>query len=219
MESMLAMLQALQGWPAYLLVFGLLLGSGFGLPVNEDILLLVAAALTLRGVMEPLPLAAVAWCGVLCADGLIFHWGRRFGTRLLRHRLAARALPAARLLAMERAMQRWGPGFIFFARFLPGLRTALLFAAGSMNIRYRHLFLFDGAAAVIELPLLIWGVRYVGGRWEDIVGGLQRWQDWLLPAVALAVVALVLLWWRRRARAARMAAAPAAANEVSERDG
>lgn len=202
MESMLAMLQALQGWPAYLLVFGLLVGSGFGLPVNEDILLMVAAALTLRGVMEPLPLAAVAWCGVLCADGLIFHWGRRFGTQLLRHRLASRALPAARLQSMERAMQRWGPGFIFFARFMPGLRTALIFVAGSMKIPYRHLFIFDGSAALIELPLLIWGVRYVGGRWEEILAGLQRWQGWLLPAVAVLLVVLGVVWWRRRGRQA-----------------
>lgn len=198
MESMLAMLQALQGWPAYLLLFGLLMGSGFGLPVNEDILLLVAAALTLRGVMEPVPLVVVAWFGVLCADALIFHWGRRFGTRLLRHRIASRALPAARLHAMERAMQRWGPGFIFVVRFMPGLRTALLFAAGSMKIRYRHLFIFDGAAAAIELPLLVWAVRYVGGRWQDIVASLQSWQGWLLPVLAATAILAVALWWRRR---------------------
>jgi membrane protein DedA with SNARE-associated domain len=204
MESMLAMLQALQGWPAYLLLFGLLLGSGFGLPVNEDILLLVAAALTLRGVMEPVPLVAVAWCGVLCADGLIFHWGRRFGTQLLRHKLAARALPAARLQSMERAVQRWGPGFIFVVRFVPGLRTALLFAAGSMKIPYRHLFVFDGAAALVELPLLVWSVRYVGGRWEEIVAALQHWQGWLLPALAAAAIAAAAaVWWRRRSRSPR----------------
>src|SRR5688500_11872599 len=110
MESLMALLQTLQGWTAYLLLFTVLAGSGFGLPVNEDILLLVAAALSMRQVMEPVPLIAVAWCGILCADGLIFHWGRRFGPQLLRHRLAARALPPQRLERMERAMARWGPG-------------------------------------------------------------------------------------------------------------
>ena len=201
MESMLAMLQALQGWPAYLLVFSLLVGSGFGLPINEDILLMVAAALTLRGVMEPALLVVVAWLGVLGADGLIFHWGRRFGTQLLRHRLAARALPAARLQAMERAMRRWGPGFIFLVRFMPGLRTALLFAAGSMKIPYRHLFVFDGAAAAIELPLLVWVVRYVGGRWQEIVAALGRWQGVLLPVLgAVAIAFAVVIWLRLRRR-------------------
>jgi membrane protein DedA with SNARE-associated domain len=200
MESMLAMLHALQGWPAYLLVLSLLVGSGFGLPVNEDILLTVAAALTLRGVMEPWPLVAVAWVGVLCADGLIFHWGHRFGTQLLRHRLAARALPAARLQAMERAMLRWGPGFLFVVRFLPGVRTALLFAAGSMKIPYRQLFVFDGAAALIELPLLVWAVRYVGGRWEEILAALGRWQGVLLPVLGAFALALAVLAWIRMRR-------------------
>lgn len=56
MDSLMAFLHSLQGVEAY----ALLLGSGFGLPVNEDILLLGVAALTLKGVIEPVPLVAVA---------------------------------------------------------------------------------------------------------------------------------------------------------------
>ncbi|WP_332815333.1 DedA family protein [Ramlibacter sp.] len=197
----MALLHSLQGAPAYLLLFGVLVGSGVGLPVNEDLLLVGAAALTLRHVMEPVPLVAVAWCGVLCADGLIFHWGRRFGPQLLRHRLTAKALPPRRVDAMQRALQRWGPAYIFVVRFMPGVRTALLFAAGSMQVRYRHFFLFDGAAALVELPLLVWAVRQVGGRWEEILALVQRWQGILLPLVlALAVGAWLAVRWRSRRR-------------------
>ena len=64
MDSVLSFLQSLQGFEAYALLLGLLVGSGFGLPINEDILLIGAAALTLKGVMEPLPLVAVAWLGL-----------------------------------------------------------------------------------------------------------------------------------------------------------
>lgn len=132
MESVLAFLHSLQGAPAYTLLFAALAASGFGLPINEDILLAVAAALTLEGVLEPLPLIGVAWCGLLCADGLVFHWGHRFGAPLLRHRLAARLLPERRLAAMQTAVRRWGPACIFAVRFMPGTRTALFFA-GSPN--------------------------------------------------------------------------------------
>ncbi len=201
MESLMALLQSLQGAPAYLLLFAVLVGSGVGLPVNEDLLLVGAAALTLRHVMEPVPLVAVAWCGVLCADGLIFHWGRRFGPQLLRHRLAAKALPPQRVEAMQRTLQRWGPAYIFVVRFMPGVRSALLFAAGSMQIRYRHFFLFDGAAALVELPLLVWAVRQVGGRWEEILALVQRWQGILIPLVlALSAGAWLAVRWRRGRR-------------------
>lgn len=197
----MAFLQSLQGAPAYGLVFAVLAASGFGLPINEDILVMVAAALTLRGVMDPVPLAAVAWCGVVCADALIFHWGHRFGAQLLRHRGAARVLPPARLMAVQATMRRWGPGYLFLVRFLPGMRSALLFAAGSLKMPYRHLLLFDGVAGLVELPLLIFAVRLVGGRWQDILAGLQRWQSVLVAAVLLLGVAVgLVLWLRRRQR-------------------
>ncbi|HYF21539.1 MAG TPA: VTT domain-containing protein [Ramlibacter sp.] len=202
MDSVMAFLQSLQGAPAYILLFTTLAASGFGLPINEDILLLVAAALTLQGVMEPLPLIAVAWCGILCADGLIFHWGHRFGARVLRHRYAARALPEERLVRMQDTMRRWGPAYLFAVRFMPGLRTALLFAAGSLKIPYRSLFIYDGAAAAVELPLLVYAVRYVGGHWQELLAGAQRWQGWALGGLLLLGLAVALaLRWRRSRRA------------------
>jgi len=200
MQSVLGFLQSLQGWPAYALLFGVLAASGFGLPINEDILLLAAAALTLRGIMDPRVLVVVAWCGLLIADGLIFHWGRRFGAPLLRHRAFGRIVRPGRVTLMQRRMRRWGPVSIFAVRFMPGMRTALFFAAGSMKIRYRHFFAFDGAAAAVELPLLVYAVRAVGGRWEDIVAALQPWHG-VIPLLVL--VAAALLYRRSRRGQAR----------------
>jgi membrane protein DedA with SNARE-associated domain len=201
MDSVMAFLQSLQGWPAYALLFGTLAASGFGLPVNEDILLLAAAASTLRGIMAPMPLVVVAWCGLLVADGLIFHWGRRFGAPLLRHRAIGRVLRPGRVVLMQRRMRRWGPASIFAVRFMPGLRTALFFAAGSMKIPYRQFAAFDGLAAAIELPLLVHAVRAIGGRWEAIRDTVQQWQGVLLPLVLAAAALALLCWWlRSRAR-------------------
>jgi membrane protein DedA with SNARE-associated domain len=202
MDTVMGFLQSLQGWPAYALLFGALAASGFGLPINEDLLLLAAAALTLRGIMAPAPLVAVAWCGLLLADGLIFHWGRRFGAPLLRHRAIGRVLRPGRVALMQRRMRRWGAASIFAVRFMPGLRTALFFAAGSMKIPYRQFALFDGLAAAVELPLLVAAVRAVGGRWQDILDALRHWQGVLWPVVFI-VPALALLYrqWRRRGQA------------------
>lgn len=201
MASVMAFLQSLQGLPAYALLFGALAASGFGLPINEDVLLLAAAALTLRGVMDPLPLIAVAWCGLLFADGLVFHWGHRFGAPMLRHRALARMLPPARVAAMQDRMRRWGPASIFAVRFMPGMRTALFFAAGSMKMPYWHLFVFDGAAALVELPLLVYAVRAIGGRWQDILARVQQVQGVLVPALLAAIAAALLyLLLRRRKR-------------------
>ncbi len=195
MESVWPFLQSLQGAPAYALLFGLLFGCGIGLPMNEDIVLLAAAALTLKGVMDPVPLMVVAWFGLVGGDALVFHWGHRFGTRLLRQPFLARIVPPDRLEAMQATMRRYGPAYIFVVRFMPGVRTALFFAAGSLKMPYRHLFIFDGLAALVELPLLVYGVRYVGGRWEEILALIQRFQGVIVPAV---VVLILTVWLYRR---------------------
>lgn len=198
-DSAMVFLQSLQGFPAYALLFALLFSCGIGAPINEDILLLAAAALTLKGVMAPVPLMVVAWFGLVLGDALVFHWGHRFGARLLRHRYAARIVSEARLASMQDTMRRYGPAYIFVVRFMPGVRTPLFFAAGSLKMPYRHLFIFDGAAALVELPLLVYGVRYVGGRWEEILALMQRFQGVLVPVFILLVVGVWLLA-RRRAK-------------------
>lgn len=199
-DSAMAFLQSLQGFPAYALLFALLFSCGIGAPINEDILLLAAAALTLKGVMEPVPLMVVAWFGLVLGDALVFHWGHRFGARLLRHRYFARVVSEARLASMQDTMRRYGPAYIFVVRFMPGVRTPLFFAAGSLKMPYRHLFIFDGVGALVELPLLVYGVRYVGGRWEEILALVQRFQGVLVPVFLLLMVGIWLLSRRRAKR-------------------
>jgi len=197
MESVWPFLQSLQGLPAYALLFALLFGCGIGLPMNEDIVLLAAAALTLKGVMEPPALMLVAWFGLVGGDALVFHWGHRFGTRLLRKPFLARLMTEARLESMQATMRRYGPAYIFVVRFMPGVRTALFLAAGSLKMPYRHLFVYDGVAALVELPLLVYGVRYVGGRWQEILNLIQRFQSVMVPGI---LVMLVAVWLYRRGK-------------------
>lgn len=197
MESVWPFLQSLQGLPAYALLFALLFGCGIGLPMNEDIVLLAAAALTLKGVMEPPALMLVAWFGLVGGDALVFHWGHRFGTRLLRKPFLARLMTEARLESLQATMRRYGPAYIFVVRFMPGVRTALFLAAGSLKMPYRHLFVYDGVAALVELPLLVYGVRYVGGRWQEILNLIQRFQSVIVPGI---LVMLVAVWLYRRGK-------------------
>jgi membrane protein DedA with SNARE-associated domain len=195
MDTVLQFLQTLQGFPAYALVLGMLVACGIGAPFNEDIVLLAASALTLNHVMEPVPLLVVAWFGILMGDGLVFHWGHRFGARLLRSRFFARIVSEEKLEAMQNRIRVGGPYYIFVIRFLPGIRTALFFAAGSLKLPYRQLFIYDGAAAVIELPLLVYGVRYVGGNWQEILQLVEHFQNYIVVGVLGAIGAAVV--WRR----------------------
>src|SRR5688500_17882126 len=144
LDAILPFLHSLSGPPAYAYLFALLFACGTGAPINEDILLLAAAALTLQGVMEPIPFMIVSWFALIAGDAVTFALGHRYGSRMLRKPWAARIVSPDRLESLQGTMRRYGPGFIFVVRFLPGIRTTLFFAAGSLKTRYRHFFLFDG---------------------------------------------------------------------------
>jgi len=81
------------------------------------------------------------------------------------------------------------------------LTSAQFFAAGTLKIPYRTFFAFNGLAAAIELPLLVYGVRFVGGRWQEIMATIERFQVALL--IGLAAVALLALAMRARRRRSR----------------
>jgi len=61
-----------------------------------------------------------------------------------------------------------------------------------MKIPYRTFFLYDGLAAAIELPALVYGVRFVGGHWQQILEMLKEGQVWILGALGLALAAWAL---------------------------
>lgn len=205
LDVILPFLHSLSGPPAYALLFALLFACGTGAPINEDILLLAAAALTLQGVFDPIPLMVVSWFGLIAGDAVTFALGHRYGARMLRKPWAARIVPPARLESLQGTMLRYGPAYIFVVRFLPGIRTMLFFAAGSLKTRYRHFFVYDGLAAAIELPILVYGVRYIGGRWQEITGWVKGSGTVLTIALVVALVAAFVYSRMRRTKPAKPA--------------
>ncbi len=194
MNTWLQKFQGMQGPGAYALLFGLLVSAGVGAPVNEDILLIGAAALTFYSVFSAPALIAVGIVGVVLGDILIFHWGYRYGAALTRTRFFSKIVSEKKLIEFQARCSR-GHGFLFVTRFLPGIRTPIFFAAGSLKIPYRRMAVLDFCAALIQVPILVYGVRYVGGNTDLILGYLERFQKVVL---AVVVIGLVMYFIRRR---------------------
>lgn len=180
-------LREMQGTGAYALLFGLLVSAGIGAPVNEDIILIGAAALTLYSVFDVPGLILVGIVGVVLGDFLIFHWGYKYGIKLTRTRLFSKIVSEKKLLEFQKRFSERGHGFLFVTRFLPGIRTPIFFAAGSLKIPYRKLLILDTVAAVIQIPILVYAVRYVGGNTDVVFQYFQKFQHVLLGLCVLAV--------------------------------
>lgn len=186
----------------YASVFIALLLCGAGVPLPEDITLVAGGVIAGLGYANVHVMVGVTMLGVLLGDASMFLLGHFFGARLLKLRLFAWLLPPARYAKVQQKFERYGNRMMFFARFLPGMRTAVFITGGATHrVSFLRFILLDGLAALISVPLWV----YLGYLGADNRAWMAKWIHrgqgslWVVGAV-VAVVALAL-WWRHRRRA------------------
>ncbi len=106
----------------YVVVLGLILLSGLGLPIPEDIPLILAGYLCYpgHGYADPWVLFPLTFLAVVGADVMVFVLGRRYGHHVPKLPLMRRFLTEKRLARTERLLHTHGGKFLFVARFMPG---------------------------------------------------------------------------------------------------
>jgi membrane protein DedA with SNARE-associated domain len=160
-------------------VAALLLG-GIGLPIPEELALLSAGYFIARGV-DARPMIAAALGAVLVGDVTMYLLGRG-GAEL---GVARRLVGAARMARLQQAFARHGAKLLFAGRFAPGLRGALLVAAGAGRMPLWRLLLWDGGAALAGVAIWI----SLGGR---LAAHLERVRAVVGAARGVVLVAVVV---------------------------
>src|SRR3954467_8145700 len=77
-------------WGGSLVIFALLFACGLGLPLPEDIPLLIGGYFVGRGEMNLLTVAICAWCGIIGGDCCLYYLARRYGMGVTRLPLIGR---------------------------------------------------------------------------------------------------------------------------------
>ncbi|MFZ5469702.1 MAG: DedA family protein [Myxococcota bacterium] len=206
MEELLrSLLEGVSGGLAYGSVFGVLVACGLGVPLPEDIALVLGGFLVHQGAAHLPAMMVVGLAGILVGDSIIFLAGRRFGSRVGRTPggLLGRVVTAEKRARVESLFSRHGEKIVMLARFMPGVRAVTFFTAGSVGMSYRRFIGFDGAAALVSAPVFVYlGYRF-GGEVEWLIAKLRDGQVWVSAGVAaLVVVYLGVRWARRRRRSA-----------------
>lgn len=153
----------------YLVIFGILLATGFGLPLPEDIPLVIGGTLcgaTPDGhpyIWIMLPGTMIAIVG---SDCMLYLLGRWLGPSIHRHPILKRVVGNRNLARARVAFKYHRAKFVFFARFLPGLRAPAFFTAGTFKMPFRKFLLWDGMAACLSVP---WAVL-LGYYFHEEVG-------------------------------------------------
>lgn len=183
----------------YVAVFIALMLCGAGIPLPEDITLVAGGVIAGLGYANVHTMAAVTMVGVLMGDAAMFLLGHRYGEHMLQWKPIALLMPPRRYAKMQEKFTRYGNRLMFFARFLPGMRTAVYITAGATHrVSFWRFLMLDGLAALISVPFWVY-LGYFGANRREWLGmWIRRGQSSLWVLGALLLVVALVWWWCRR---------------------
>jgi membrane protein DedA with SNARE-associated domain len=190
-----------QGFLAYFTVFAILVACGLGVPLPEDISLILGGFLAHKGAASLPMMMVVGFTGILVGDSLIFYAGRRVGSRVGRSPsgFLAKVVTPEKRLKVEGLFALHGQKIVMIARFLPGVRAVTYFTAGSAGMSYWRFIFWDGLAALLSAPVFVWLGFHFGGELDYVFDRLKEGQVVVFGALAALGVGF-FLWRRHRAQ-------------------
>ncbi|MDO4643800.1 MAG: DedA family protein [Cardiobacteriaceae bacterium] len=185
----------------YYAVFAVLVISGMGLPLPEDITLVTAGIISALSDKDVHLMFVVSYLGVLMGDWVMYLIGWKFGPHLRRTRWFSKILTPERMIQTEALFHRYGNRVIFVARFLPGLRAPIYVMTGiSRHVSLLQFTLMDGLAAILSVPLFVYVGYYGAENHEWLVKKMHEFKYVTAAAIVVAAGMIFYALWRRKRR-------------------
>jgi membrane protein DedA with SNARE-associated domain len=204
----------------YFMLFGLLFLCGLGLPLPEDIPLMIAGALVANGKFHLAIAAVAAWCGIIGGDIVLYHLGKKFGLEITRLPFIGKHLTKARIEKVEVMFGKYGIWVVAIGRMFAGIRGAMVVAAGAIRYNFWKFLIADGIAAIVSGGLFVFIGHWLGSRLKEHMEDIDKYKFRVGIGVGVAVVGLILffVWKSKREKghgaedAGASESAPAASN-------
>jgi membrane protein DedA with SNARE-associated domain len=202
---------------SYLGVFVTLVLTGTGLPIPEEVPVLLAGAAAHYGELNPWLAFVTCVVGAVCGDCVMYFIGHHWGYGFFRdHPFFARLWHVERFNQVQHMFHRHGLKVLVFARFLVGIRGPVYLASGILRVPFRRFILVDSLSATsvvgVFFSLSYFYARHMEQAWKWIREG----QLTLTVIVVLGVAAVIIYYWRRHRK--HLAASPASeASPVASR--
>ncbi len=175
---------------SYLAIFFLFIATGVGLPIPEELALLVLGYLARVEVFNFVSLMVVSFLAIFASDNLGFYIGRN--NKKWFHRLVSKEKFA---LAKEH-LRFHGGKTIFFSRFVCVLRVLFPIVAGSAGMSWKKFVLIDTSAILIMVPLFM-ALGYYSGPYVEHIAKAIVSLDRIALFVALIIIVIAFLSYRR----------------------
>ena len=171
--------------------------TGCGMPIPEEVPIVLAGVLSAKGHMEPELAFVACLIGALIGDSVMYAIGYHWGHGLLRDRhWFARIVHAEREQKFEGALEKHAFKVLLLARVMVGVRAPVYIAAGVVRLPFRRFLIYDLVAATLVVATFF-SLSYAYGA------QIERWirnAELMLTLVVVVVVAVGGIYFYRRHR-------------------
>jgi membrane protein DedA with SNARE-associated domain len=182
---------------SYVGIIILLILTGSGLPLPEEVPIVAAGIASSLGKLNPWLAFVACLVGALAGDSVIYAIGYHFGhTLVIRHPWFARLLHAEREAKIEQVIRKHELKVFFLSRFMVGIRAPVYLTAGILRIPFRRFILIDSLCATSVVGLFF-GISYAYGDRLTVL--IRRSEIGFTIAVVVGVAAVLgYFFWKRR---------------------
>lgn len=180
----------------YLAFLILLLLCGLGLPIPEDIVIVIGGYLAHRGDTELVPTLLTLYLGAISGDFCLYWIGRRFGQDIISHRKLTWFFTQKRIKAINYYFHKYGSRTFFFARFLVGLRSTIFLSSGAFKVPFRKVLIMNGIAASISVSAVASLGYFLGDQWDKIFVWMKHFESIIILVVGMVIGFLIFSFIR-----------------------
>lgn len=184
----------------YVVLVLLLLGGAVGLPIPEDVPLILAGIL-LQADKINLDLAfPLCYAAVIGGDVLIYVVGRKFGLALFKKKWFKSRFPLSRIKSIRASLEKRSLLMIFVARHLFYLRSLTFLTCGAVRMNFQKFLLADAFAGLISLAIMM-GLGYLAAEhYQAVLDWFDKARNWSIVIGVLAVGVFLIYRWRKKSK-------------------
>jgi membrane protein DedA with SNARE-associated domain len=191
------MLAALFHPSSYLGIVVFLVLTGCGMPIPEEVAIVVAGVLSAEGKLIPWAALAASLVGAILGDSVMYAIGYHWGRSLLNaHPRLAKLLHAESEPRFEEAIERHALKVMLLSRFMVGIRGPVYLSAGVVRMPFRRFLLYDSICASLVVCVFFL-LSYLFG--EDVIRWIRD-AEITVTIAAVVVIAIISVYLYRRSR-------------------
>ncbi len=189
-------------WGGALLSFALLFSCGLGLPLPEDIPLIVSGAILCHDPsgsvwQEWMIVGFLNWAGIIGGDICLYWISRRYGQNITRVPIIGKHVTMERIEHVGKLFERWGVGVVAIGRLFAGVRGAMVITAGTIRFNFLVFVIADSIAAIFS-----GGIFMLLGFWlheKLTTANVEKYKHYFVAgAIVLAAAFIIYIVWRVR---------------------